>query len=268
MERLTDQTLGLVLASEIRRGTTAPSRDEIFARHPELRPRLEECFASLDFLHGIDSSGEAEPQRIGDFRIQREIGRGGMGVVYEAEQISLRRSVALKVLPLANVWNQRAVKLFEREARAVALLHHTHIVPIFAVGNERGVYYYAMQLIDGKNLAQLAEESKRRGESHPGHDLIARWGLEIAEALEYAHGRGVIHRDVKPSNILVDSLGQTWLTDFGLARRARGSRREPGLMKTACERAPCWFARGKMRPVAPGVKRRPSTPHHRTRTSG
>ena len=95
---------------------------------------------------------------LGDYRIIREIGRGGMGVVYEAEQISLGRRVALKVLPFAAVLDQRQLQRFRTESQAAALLHHQNIVPVYSVGNERGVHYYAMQFIDGFSLAEMVEQ--------------------------------------------------------------------------------------------------------------
>ena len=92
---------------------------------------------------------------LGDFRIIREVGRGGMGVVYEAEQISLGRRVALKVLPFAATMDPKQLQRFHNEAKAAASLHHEHIVPVYAVGCERGVHYYAMQFIDGTTLAEV-----------------------------------------------------------------------------------------------------------------
>src|SRR5436853_4085456 len=108
----------------------------------------------------------AENQRLGDYRILRELGRGGMGVVYEARQISLNRRVALKVLPFAAALDPRQLQRFHNEAQAAAGLHHTHIVPVFAVGVERGVHYYAMQFIEGHTLAALIRE--RRYLAGPG----------------------------------------------------------------------------------------------------
>ena len=138
-----------------------------------------------------------------------------MGAVFEAEQLSLGRRVALKVLRFGGVADREAIERFRREAETVAKLHHTNIVPIFAVGSEQGVNYYAMQFIEGRSLADvLADRSETIGPSH-----VAQWGLQAAEALAHAHQRGVIHRDVKPSNLLLDREGRLWLTDFGLARR-------------------------------------------------
>src|ERR671923_1694600 len=107
---------------------------------------------------------------LGDYRLLREVGRGGMGVVYEAEQLSLRRPVALKVLPFAATMDPRHLQRFQNEARAAACLHHEHIVPVYAVGCERGVHYYAMQFIDGLTLAQLLERLRQGGTAPKDHE--------------------------------------------------------------------------------------------------
>jgi WD40 repeat protein len=156
------------------------------------------------------------PVQLDDFRIIREIGRGGMGVVYEAFQGSLNRHVALKMLP-----SRGDLARFRREARAAGRLHHTNIVPVFGIGEHDGRHFYVMQYIEGRGLDEL-----------PGahHDLatggvatrmddreVARIGIQAAAAIAYAHSQGVIHRDVKPSNFLLDAAGIVWITDFGLA---------------------------------------------------
>ncbi len=155
-----------------------------------------------------------------------------MGVVYEAVQISLGRRVALKVLPFAAAIDKSRLARFKIEAQAAALLHHANIVPIHAVGSDRGVHYYAMQFIDGRTLADMIGElaqsdpaskvldsnlmgSGRRRELFKSAGLL---GVQAAEALEHAHQNGVIHRDVKPANLLVDGSGKLWVADFGLAR--------------------------------------------------
>jgi hypothetical protein len=196
-----------------------PDKDALVALHPDLAAQLEACLAGIEFIHRATAPTTDEPETLGEFRIIRELGRGGMGVVYEAEQTSLRRHVALKVLRFGGVADLDAMKRFQREAETVARLHHTNIVPIFAVGSERGVHYYAMQLIAGRSLADVEAEARRTGKPLPAGD-VAAWGLQAAEALAHAHQRGVIHRDVKPSNLLLDSDGVVWLTDFGLAKRA------------------------------------------------
>ncbi len=150
---------------------------------------------------------------LGDYRIIREIGRGGMGVVYLAEQASLRRTVALKVLPDASAIDPRRVARFRLEVQAAAALNHPRIVPIFAVGCERSVHFYAMRFIEGRSLAEAIAGPSGRADFERAARLIA----EAAEALEHAHSMGILHRDVKPANLLIDGEGQLWVADFGLA---------------------------------------------------
>jgi len=197
----------------------APEQGQLLAAHPELAAQLEGCLAGIEFVHRATGPATEEPATLGEFRVVREIGRGGMGVVYAADQTSLRRRVALKVLRFGVVADEEAMQRFRREAETVARLHHTNIVPIFAIGCERGVHYYAMQLIEGRSLADVLDQSQRTGKPLKADD-VARWGLQAAEALAHAHQRGVIHRDIKPSNLLIDNEGIVWLTDFGLAKRA------------------------------------------------
>lgn len=197
----------------------APDRERLLADHPQLATQIGKALDGLEFIHRAKTQPESAPATLGDFRIVREVGRGGMGVVYEAEQISLKRRIALKVLRFGAVADEMAMQRFQREAETVAQLHHTNIVPIFAIGSEEGVRYYAMQFIEGRDLAALVRdpEDGTRREVEPRE--IAGWGLQAAEALAHAHRRGVIHRDIKPSNLILDDDGRIWLTDFGLARR-------------------------------------------------
>ena len=183
-------------------------------------------------------------QSLGDYELIREVGHGGMGVVYEANQLSLNRRVALKVLPFAALLDKRQIQRFENEARAAAQLHHAHIVPVYGVGCDRGVHYYAMQFIEGRTLRQAIDElrshstpasrsagvinSPRSALDSPIHAAqrireVARLGLQAASALEVAHQCGVVHRDIKPSNLMLDRHGELWITDFGLARCQSGS---------------------------------------------
>jgi serine/threonine protein kinase len=152
-----------------------PDPDELLARHPELSDVLRIYLDKLALLHhaatGLRDPNQAEdvapaallPERgrLGDFRILREIGRGGMGVVYEAEQISLTRRVALKVLPFTTALDAKQLQRFKKEAQAAAQLHHTHIVPVYFVGVDRGVHYYAMQFIEGQTLAAMITEMRQ-----------------------------------------------------------------------------------------------------------
>jgi serine/threonine protein kinase/Flp pilus assembly protein TadD len=230
-----------------------PPRAEFLARHADVADRLGEYLDGLDLVHraasavGPITDGEADEvsraEPLGDFRLLREVGRGGMGVVYEAEQVSLGRRVALKVLPFAATMDLRQLQRFHNEARAAAALDHPHIVHVHAVGCERGVHYYAMQFIEGQTLAALIAELRQAGgpparaneqltTPHiPGQPAstergprdrayfrrVAELGIQAAEALDHAHALGVVHRDVKPANLLVDGRGGLWVTDFGLA---------------------------------------------------
>ncbi len=211
------QVLDRYLA-ELQAGT-APNQASLLAQYPHLAGELKECLAGIDFVHRAAKPNPNAPTRLGDFRIVREVGRGGMGVVYEAEQITLKRKVALKVLRFGISTDEEVMKRFQREAETVAHLHHTNIVPIHAIGCDGGVHYYAMQFIEGKSLAAVFAEQASKT-SLRDFRSIATWAMQAAEALAHAHQRGVIHRDIKPSNLILDPDGTVWLTDFGLAKRS------------------------------------------------
>ncbi len=170
-------------------------------------------------------------QRLGEFLLVREIGRGGMGVVYEALQESLNRKVALKLLPLPAMFSANQVARFQNEAQAAAILQHPNIVPVYAVGVEKGIHYYAMPLIDGQSLDEVVAQQRysappgistqwllsayaHHGKLNPILEIVAK----AADALEAAHEVGIVHRDIKPSNLLLDAHGQIYVADFGLAR--------------------------------------------------
>jgi WD40 repeat protein/serine/threonine protein kinase len=320
-----------------------PSLREYIDRHPDLAAEIKEVFPAMAMLENIavadesmeegEAARDSQPAKVflkqlGDYRLIREIGRGGMGAVYEAEQVSLGRHVALKILPSQALADAKQKRRFERESRAAAKLHHTNIVPVFGVGEHDGVPYYVMQFIQGLGLDEVLRELNRMqaggaatpndlrtgGEirvarrdvsaatvarslitgafeqSADGDDAdnpspapqdatldqptegdlqesagasssksisggrlsdsftvssssvtlpgtsgsgrrssvkkqtywqsVANIGRQVAEALEYAHKQGILHRDVKPSNLLLDMRGTVWVTDFGLAKVA------------------------------------------------
>jgi serine/threonine protein kinase/Tfp pilus assembly protein PilF len=176
-----------------------PDRKQFLARHPEVAAALAECLDGLDFIHAAapqlhQSLSRPEPSApaladaiepegpLGDFRIVREVGRGGMGVVYEAVQISLGRRVALKVLPFAAALDAKQLQRFKNEAQAAAQLHHQSIVPVYAVGCERGVHYYAMQYIEGQTLAQLIGQLRREAAAKAPPTIAVSTGQESARA--------------------------------------------------------------------------------------
>jgi WD40 repeat protein/serine/threonine protein kinase len=320
-----DPLVGLAeeYAERYRRGERPPLT-EYADRYPALADRIHKLFPALVVMEEFGSvagppadphapPAAAPPRQLGEYRILREVGRGGMGVVYEAVQESLGRHVALKVLPARSWTNPTHLERFRREARAVARLHHTNIVPVFGVGEADGVHFYAMQFIQGQSLDSVLHELKRlrrarsarpgectedppgaadhgpyrpalsadiarglvsgqfpdggvtpgggdaastppartrvtppftswggegrpdsRGPGAPADaggrsertgqaDAqyfrgVARIGVQAAEALAYAHGQGLLHRDVKPGNLLLDTQGAIWVTDFGLAK--------------------------------------------------
>lgn len=177
---------------------------------------------SLDALHGFACSDSASdlmlpaeaplPTHIGQYEIVREVGRGGMGVVYEAKDTTLNRSIALKVLPKATAMDRQQVSRFLIEVQAAGGLNHPNIVPVFWAGQIDGVHCYSMPLIDGKSLDQIIFGRAVAVEQTIG------WAIQAATAIDYAHEYGVIHRDIKPSNLILDRQGKLWITDFGLAR--------------------------------------------------
>ena len=149
--------------------------------------------------------------KYGRYEIVKEVGRGSMGVVYEAQDPQIGRTVALKVLRQDRVSDENLVKRFIREARAIGRLSHSHIVTIYDVGEDQGNVYIAMEFLEGRPLDNLIKERKfSAGEA-------ADIGAQVAETLNYAHGKGVVHRDIKPSNIILQTDGQIKITDFGIA---------------------------------------------------
>jgi tRNA A-37 threonylcarbamoyl transferase component Bud32 len=152
-------------------------------------------------------------KKLGHYEILGEIGKGANAVVYKAKDTQLERVVALKVIRPQLLWEQEAVERFMREAKAAAQLEHPNIVTIYEIGEEQGTYFIAMQYISGRTVKEIIAQ---KGPFAPEHALtILR---QIADALDYAHKQGFIHRDVKPSNILVTEDDRAYLTDFGLVK--------------------------------------------------
>ena len=275
-----------------------PSIKEYCDRHPDLAEEIRDVFEAVlmveDLKPGSDHASESfnhservngnRLEQVEDYRILGEIGRGGMGVVYEAEQ-QRWTALALKVLPRSVAGNGSAQVRFQREAKAAARMHHTNIVPVFDVGQDGDHLYYAMQLIRGQGLDQVIGDLRRlRAQSTIGSASIAKTddrsiaaslvcgrfeqenlataevredvadrgirrsgpssamlpgnsdmstatsnrgayfrsvaeiGLQTASALSYAHSHGIIHRDIKPGNLILDTTGNVWVADFGLAK--------------------------------------------------
>ena len=201
--------------------------EEILRAHPDLADDLRPRFEAIEVFDRTGGLPAGTTERIGEFRILREIGRGGMGVVYEAEQTSMQRKVALKVLSPAITATSQAVKRFRREARAAGRLHHTNIVPIHAMGRHGGHWYYAMELVAGRPLSDvIADLGSASDDFTDGSGTgtrayfvrVAETFAGVAEALQLAHDEGVVHRDIKPGNLLLDADGTLKIVDFGLAR--------------------------------------------------
>jgi tetratricopeptide (TPR) repeat protein len=219
--------------SRLRRGQFPPI-SEYVRQYPKYARQIEELFPTVAAMEqyrwqeetqrraGLRAAHPGIPEFLGDFRIVREIGRGGMGIVYEAEQKSLARRVALKVLPKHVLLQEKDRRRFEREARTAANLHHTHIVPVFGTGEYDGLHYYVMPLVRGVGLDEIVRRLRDKTDltALEGHhwSRIARVGIQAAEALDYAHRQGTLHRDIKPSNLLLDENGNVSVADFGLAR--------------------------------------------------
>lgn len=245
-----------------------PDREDaesFLAAHPDLHELLEAMLEDEKDTRTSDGRGESEhedgagvrptssapePKTFGDFRLLHELGRGGMGVVYEAEQRSLDRRVALKVLPAAFAQEARAITRFKREATTAARLEHPGIVRVLAVGAHDGVPYYAMERIDGVPLNRVLAHMREHGKANSGPELAeivqslldaqlarsatqrtraSRWkdgyletlvavAIDVCASLAHAHEAGIVHRDVKPSNLMMRPDGSVVLTDFGLAR--------------------------------------------------
>lgn len=211
-------------AESIREGKQG-SIDKIADSNPDMETELRDLLPVIHQLErarqsqvhrpgGLASLGAERPDHLGDFELVRQIGRGGMGVVFEAVQQSLGRRVAVKVLPKSLLSDGAQLKRFEREARMAGSLHHTNIVPVFGVGEDQGFHYYVMQRIDGRGLDRLISDETIKLTPNQ----VASLGRQAASALAYAHEQNVLHRDIKPANLVVNQELQLWVADFGVAK--------------------------------------------------
>ncbi|HEX5050443.1 MAG TPA: serine/threonine-protein kinase [Planctomycetota bacterium] len=200
-------------------------RERFLARHEDLRDLLEPMLVDGDAEPAEEAGPAPSPdglqpgRQIGDYRIVREIGRGGMGIVFEAEQLSLRRRVALKVLHPQLAWSANSIERFRHEAAAAGGLRHAAIVPIHEVGEWRGLHFFSMEFVDGQPLSELLHKDRLgvRGDcsrAAEAAELIA----QVADALQHAHEHDLVHRDVKPHNIMLGHDGSVRLLDFGLVK--------------------------------------------------
>ena len=217
-----------------------PTLEEAAAAHPEFADELREIWGAVMVVDAVaDFSRESvtvpvrhhanqelsqPPEQLGDFLLKEEIGRGGMGVIYRAQQRSLPREVAVKLILHGSRASTTDQQRFQAEVAAAARLDHPNIVPIYEFGVEADWQYYGMRLVEGHNLGKDIAEGLMN--ERDAAELV----MTIARAIQYAHDQGVIHRDLKPANILIDHLGTPHVSDFGLAKEieSQGSLTETG----------------------------------------
>jgi formylglycine-generating enzyme required for sulfatase activity/tRNA A-37 threonylcarbamoyl transferase component Bud32 len=248
LPQLNEPRLDLLIAEYLRRLDRGEpvDMDQLLAPHPDLAEAFRQFLADSDLVQhaltaessaanaaGISTQSRAEaetlppataplpppadaplPERLGRYRIIKQLGQGAMGAVYPAEDTELQRKVALKVPKFAQRDEPDLMQRFYREARAAATLHHPNICPVHDIGEHEGTRYITMAYISGPPLSKLVGTERLRSER-----TIAKLVRKLALALAEAHGKGVVHRDLKPANILLDERNEPVVTDFGLARR-------------------------------------------------
>ena len=202
---------------ERRQAGETPDVEAFLAEHPEHAEELRGIVELMEEMEKFDPDktmqlAPEETARINlpdpDYKLVRELGVGGMGVVFEAVQVSLNRRVAVKLLNSSLLTSAGQREQFENEAKVIAMLHHPNIVKIYSAGCSEERCYYAMELVEGKSLEHRHFEDLRE---------LARLALQAAQALAYAHRCGVLHRDIKPANMLLDAEGNLHISDFGIA---------------------------------------------------
>ncbi len=266
------QTLEAIVeefTAEIRAGRR-PDVQQYVQKNPAHAEELPDLLSSVAMIEGLKnySPNSAVPDQrfteidvpdfLGEYRIVREIGRGGMGIVFEAVHETLGRRVAIKVMTAGLISNTKHLERFHREAVSAASLHHTNIASVFGAGEDNGLHFYVMEFIDGQSLSQILRgealgtdetvnfpatpesattpSSQATQATQPDRSCeeliigeqtvpaknrykwVADTGQQIADALSYAHEKNILHRDIKPANLVMDSHGTVWLTDFGLAK--------------------------------------------------
>lgn len=260
----------IVTAARAAQPGVPPDVEALCAQHPDFAAEIRATLGGLDSLERavdperLGGGGRPLPAAIGPYEVLGEVGRGGMGIVYEAQDRTLGRRVAIKVLPRAVADRPSFVERFRREAQAAARLEHPNVVPVYGTGHDAAGHHLVMKYVDGVGLdeampALRAIDGDESGAGDPPggparriarrlttvrlgvdsdsgssgaasddappaslgrayHRNVARIGLGVAGALAHAHAHGVLHRDVKPGNILIDGRGHVWVTDFGLAK--------------------------------------------------
>ena len=209
-----DERMARLLADGATAEARSRLREESSAESEDLLARIQ----ALDFVSSVVGEAGDLPERLGDYRITGLLGRGGMGTVYLAWQEQLEREVALKVLSPQLSADPTMRQRFRVEARSTAALHHAHIVPIYDYGESNGALYFAMERVDGVSLDRVISNARKRKVRPMEPLVVARSFAGVADALGLAHRRRLLHRDVKPGNILMAADGTLALTDFGLAK--------------------------------------------------